>query len=326
MDLPAPYVARPYRGRVDHPTMAMILGAYRRHAGDPELPTVEQMDVTYANLVNCDPNHDVVVVETAGGEPVGYARASWEDLDDGMRNFVAFAPTLPSHLAEPLYTATIGSMERHMLSWTDDGPSRFRAYASHPGPGEPAAGEAAWLESLGYSAAHFGASLVRPTLDDIPDLALPDGVEARPVTDDALRAIWEAHGEAFRGQWDFREETEEEWQMFLDDPLRDVSLWKVAWAGDTVVGQVKSYINDEENAAAGYLRGYTEYISVHADWRGRGIAAALIAMSLRELKERGMTEAALGVDTDNPTGAFQLYTRLGFVLQSYEAVYEKPIT
>ena len=38
-----------------------------------------------------------------------------------------------------------------------------------------------------------------------------------------------------------------------------------------------------------------------------------------------MTEAALGVDTNNPGGAFQLYTGLGFELQAYEAVYTKPI-
>ena len=38
-----------------------------------------------------------------------------------------------------------------------------------------------------------------------------------------------------------------------------------------------------------------------------------------------MTEAALGVDTDDPGGAFQLYTSLGSELRSYEAVYTKPV-
>ena len=47
-------------------------------------------------------------------------------------------------------------------------------------------------------------------------------------------------------------------------------------------------------------------------------------MSLQELGDRGMTEAALGVDTNNPGGAFQLYTGLGFRLTRYEAVYVKP--
>jgi ribosomal protein S18 acetylase RimI-like enzyme len=166
---------------------------------------------------------------------------------------------------------------------------------------------------------------VRPTLDDIPDRSLPDGVELRPVTEKQIRPILEAHIEAFRGEWDFREATEADYAEMLQHPHRDETLWKIAWVDDTVVGQVKSYINREENAERGYRRGYTEYISTHRDWRNRGIAGALLAMSLRELKDRGMTEAALGVDTNNPGGAFQLYTGLGFRLQTYEAVYTKLI-
>jgi mycothiol synthase len=90
-----------------------------------------------------------------------------------------------------------------------------------------------------------------------------------------------------------------------------------------VDGQVKPFINPDENAERGYLRGYTEYISTHVDWRNRGIAGTLLAWSLQELKDRGMTEAALGVDTNNPGGAFQLYTSLGFELRSYEVVYTR---
>ena len=137
--------------------------------------------------------------------------------------------------------------------------------------------------------------------------------------------IWEAHWEAFRGEWDFKEPNAAEIEAEMIEPQHDPALWKIAWAGDTIVGQVKSFISHEENAERGYLRGYTEYISTHHQWRNRGIAGTLLAMSLHELKDRGMTEAALGVDTNNPGGAFQLYTSLGFELQSYEAVYHKPI-
>jgi ribosomal protein S18 acetylase RimI-like enzyme len=166
---------------------------------------------------------------------------------------------------------------------------------------------------------------VRPHLDDIAEKRLPAGVEVRPVTPELVRPVLEAHFEAFRGEWDFREPTEADYAEFEHDPYLDLSLWRVAWAGDTVVGQVKSYINTDENTERGYLRGYTENISTHHDWRNRGIAGALLAMSLHALRDRGMTEAALGVDTNNPGGAFQLYTGLGFELQSYEAIYTRPI-
>lgn len=326
MQLPEPYTARAYRGREDHPAMAEILGAYRELLGDPELPTAEQLDASYAHLRDCDPDNDIAIVQH-GGQPVGYCRVSWEDLTAGTRDCVVFAPTLPDHLGEPLFKAIVDAQEAHMLPWAKavDGDARWRAYAGHPGPGRPPEGEAAWLEDLGYTATEWGASLVRPHLDDIPERALPDGVEVRPVTEDQVRPVLEAHHEAFRGEWDFHEPTEEDYAEMFDDPDRDISLWQVAWAGDTVVGQVKPFINRAENEARGYLRGYTEYISTHHDWRNRGIAGALLARSLHVLRERGMTEAALGVDTNSPGGAFHLYTALGFELRNFEAVYTKPI-
>jgi ribosomal protein S18 acetylase RimI-like enzyme len=326
MDLPAPYVARSYRGPHDHPAMASILGEYRQHAGAAEHPTAEQFDNTYAHLINCDPASDVAIVE-ASGEPVGYVRTTWEELDDGTRDLVVFSPTRTAHLRQPLFDALLTAQESHLHPLAVGASSaRFRAYAPHPGPGEEPTDESAWLEDRGYEAVRFGAWLVRPDLENIPDLSLPEGVELRAATPERLRRIFEAHWEAFRGDWDFQELTEEDYQQFVDDPLRDETMWKIAWAGDTVVGQVKSFINDEENAAMGYQRGYTENISTHAEWRNRGIAGALLAASLGEIKARGMTEAALGVDTSNPGGAFQLYQKLGFQLRAYEATYVKRLT
>jgi ribosomal protein S18 acetylase RimI-like enzyme len=327
MSLSKPYTARPYRGQTDHRALTAVLAAYRRHIGDPEMPTVEQVDVAYAHLTDCDPEADIALIETVDGEVIAYCRASWTDLESGGRDCVAFSPILPDHLAEPLYRQLVEAQERHMRPWVDDvATARFRAYAAHPGPGETPTAEAAWLEAMGYEAIEWGASLVRPHLDDIPERDLPDGVEVRPAHADQVRQIWEAHWEAFRGEWDFREPEPEDIEAMIADPHNDPSLWKIAWVGDQVVGQVKSFINHEENAERGYLRGYTEYISTHEDWRNKGIASALLAMSLQELKDRGMTEAALGVDTNNPGGAFHVYTALGFELQSYEAVYTKSIS
>jgi hypothetical protein len=261
MELPPPYEARPYRGRADHSAMASILTEYRQYAGNPEMSTAEQFDVSYANLTNCDPATDIVVIETTEGEPVGYVRTSWE-AHNGTRDYVPFAPA-PAHLTL-LFRSIVEAQEAHLRPMAGGvAKARFRAYAPHPGPGLAATDEAAWLEAAGYGAVRFTASLVRPDLEDIPDRPLPDGVELRPVTPDMIRPILEAPHENFRDDWDFTEATEEAFQRMLDDPLRDESLWKIAWVGDTVVSRVKSFINAEENAEMGYLRGYTEYISTH---------------------------------------------------------------
>lgn len=325
MSLPPGYTARPYAGRADHPAMVAVLGPYRAVLGEPDLPTVEQFDATYDHLSDCDPARDIALV-LHDDDVVAYVRTSAEDMAAGTRDCILWAPTLPDHLAPELFAALADAQEHHMRPWADDVPAaRYRADAAHPGPGRAPSGEAAWLEARGYTATEWNAALVRPHLDDIPDRSLPDGVELRPVADHQLRVIWEAHQEAFRGEWDFVEPTDEQYAEFLADPLRDTSLWKIAWVGDQVVGQVKSYVNPDENEARGYRRGYTEYISTHRDWRNRGIAGTLLALSLIELRERGFTEAALGADTNNPGGAFELYRKLGFEVRSHMVVYTAPV-
>jgi ribosomal protein S18 acetylase RimI-like enzyme len=154
--------------------------------------------------------------------------------------------------------------------------------------------------------------MLRPSLDDIPETPLPSGLEVRPAKPEHFRAIWEAAREAFKDGWGYAPWPEENFQEFLEFPHYDPSLWRVAWDGDQVAGMVLSYINGEENAQYNRQRGYTEDISVRHPWRRRGLARALIVESLHALRAQGMTEAALGVDTENPSGALRLYESLGY--------------
>ena len=105
----------------------------------------------------------------------------------------------------------------------------------------------------------------------------------------------------------------------------DTTLWRVAWDGDEIAGQVRSFINQAQNERMGRLRGYTEFISVRRPWRRRGLARALIAASFPLLRARGMTEAGLGVDTQNLSGALRVYEGCGFVPVSRETTYQKPL-
>lgn len=171
-------------------------------------------------------------------------------------------------------------------------------------------------EALGFHPATYGASMVMSLEGRLPEAELPPGLEMRPVTEDHLRTIWEADTEAFRDHWGFTEPTENDYRRFLGSPHRDIGLWRVAWDGDEVVGQVRSFINDDENRELGRRRGYTEDISTVRRWRKQGVASALICASLRALRERGMTEAALGVHSENPNGAYELYRKLGFEVEN----------
>ena len=143
LKLPAGYAARPYRGRDDHPAMAAILADYREHHGDPDMPTVEQMDVSYANLKDCDPDTDIAIVEH-DGHPIAYTRVYREDLDAGTLDCVLFAPTRHLHVTTELYGSLLTGMEAHTRHWAEGADAaRYRAFAVHPGPGRPPTGRGA---------------------------------------------------------------------------------------------------------------------------------------------------------------------------------------
>ena len=122
----------------------------------------------------------------------------------------------------------------------------------------------------------------------------------------------EAENEAFRDHWGHREMTENTFTRPSLGRELDTDLWVVAWDGDEIAGVVQNWIWPEENERLGVKRGWLEHISVRRPWRRRGLARAITAASLVRLREAGMTDAMLGVDSENPNGALGLYEGLGF--------------
>lgn len=302
--------------------MADLINRWYRAVGIDELATVDEIDHNYRHIENCDPFTDMVLVEDGNGRLVGYTRTDWWQVVDGARKYAAFAKIDPDMRGSDLALALLRSAIDHSVSIAAthdvDCPRVLEGWASDREPDFAAA-----YEVLGFEPVTFSATMVRPHLEDILDAPLPAGLELRPVESSHLRAIWEADIEAFRDHWGFSEQTEDDWQRFLSSPRRDESMWKVAWAGDRVVGQVRSYIDPEANEVLGRLRGWTEDISTRREWRKRGVARALICESLRELKDRGMSEAALSVHTENLTGAFRLYESLGYEVVERSTTYHR---
>ena len=106
--------------------------------------------------------------------------------------------------------------------------------------------------------------------------------------------------------------TEDDFVRFFGEPHIDTSLWQVAWDGDQVAGLVINAIVPHDNEQTGQKLGWLESVATRRPWRRRGLAGALISRSLRVLAERGMEVAALGVDSQSPTGALRLYESFGF--------------
>lgn len=318
-------VFRHFRGEADYPHMVAVISRCKDVDGIERVDTAEDVARSYAHLSNCDPYRDMIFAQV-GDDVIGYGRVTWWQESNGERPYIylTFGWLLPEWRRRGIGTA--------MLRWQE---ARLREIAAGHDPDVPRyfqqwvadteTATAALVEREGYTPLSYDAHMVCPDLENIPDLPLPPGVEIRPVEPAHYRAIWEADVEAFRDHFGFSEEMAN-YEEFLDFPgYVDPSLWRVAWAGDEVAGQVRSFINHRENETYGRKRGYTEEISVRRPYRRQGIASALIAESLRALKARGMEEAALSVHTENPTGAFQLYEKMGFRVVKMFTIYRKPM-
>jgi len=304
--------------------MAALRNARVRADGYGEVTTLDSMRETYSHLQRCDPEKDLVVVEYEG-DVVGYARTTWDDTDEGTRDHWLIVEADTRHPGLDVQLLEWGS-DRAMANATamvgdTDRPQQIVAEVLIGGAREPV------LVAQGYVPIRYGAMMVRPHLRDIPDGPLPEGVEIRPVADDQLRAIFEADTDAFRDHWGHVEPTDEDWNIFCDGARSTgTSLWQVAWFGDEVVGQVRTYVVDGERELFGVHRAWTEHISTTRTWRKHGVASAAICASLRQLAQLGFEQAILGVDTQNPNGAFALYESLGYRVVATDAIFARPIS
>jgi GNAT superfamily N-acetyltransferase len=323
---------RHFRKPEDYQNMATITRASATIDGTERSDTAEELAHFFAHLTNCDPFTDMIVAEIDPGdgrepEAIGYSRGTWREEGNGERRYMFFGRITPAWRRRGIGHA--------MLHWVED---RLREIAAtHPAEitkyflcfaDQGEVSFAAMLEKSGYQPARYSFEMVRPDLEDIADFPLPAGLEIRPVLPEHYRAIWEADNEAFRDHWGFVEGSEEDYQAWLgDETTFQPQLWQVAWdiAENQVAGQVRTFIDHEQNTLYNRQRGWTEFISVRRPWRRRGLARALIVCSLRAQKQAGMRESALWVDSENLSGATRVYEDCGFRTVKTTTIYKKPL-
>jgi mycothiol synthase len=313
---------RMFAGATDYSHFARIITAQSTWEGHERVETAESLGSFYDHFERCDPKRDLLVAEI-DGTPVGYSRLWWDQEPDGPRIYRQVCFLDPAFAGRGIGTVLFAwndSRLQEIAAEHDNEDKRLEVFSNDRNDAATAL-----IREAGYAPETYMAQMVRPSVDDLPDHPLPEGLELRLVTEDQLREIWEADMEAFRDHWGYVEPTEEWYQAFLAFPYNDYSLWKIAWDEEGVAGQVKSFINPAENEKHGRQRGWTEAISTSRRWRRRGLAKALIVESIRELAERGMTEVALGVHTENPNGAFDLYAGLGYDEVARWTTYRKPL-
>ena len=296
--------------------------------GLDERESSEEWETWFAHPSGFDPMVDCLVGEV-DGRIITYAQARASDDNDGGRNYFAGGEVDPEYRGMGLGRALLrhnvrhqqerarseavlapdAVIERRLESWAFDSQTRRLRL----------------LASEGFEVVRWFFEMLRPSLDDIADMPLPDGLEVRPVVPEDHRKIWAADVEAFRDHWGASEESEEGFQRFGPPEFRP-ELWRVAWDGTEVAGVVMNRVLSTFNEQTGERRGLLAGVSVRRPWRRHGLARALVAESLRAFRDVGMTSAVLGVDADNPTGALGVYQANGFAVHRKGMAYRRPLS
>ncbi|MEE8331678.1 MAG: GNAT family N-acetyltransferase [Acidimicrobiia bacterium] len=309
MDLPVGYTWRPLQAD----DLDQIIAMYARWEEHHDLPFRSDRAEVEQDLTDPDgdlPTRSICALNSSGTmRGIGWVFRRNQTGVPKQRALVwAIADPEHSQLEDALieWATEIAS---GLLEGLDDGLDRvLRAWSpSHT------TDRIARFEAHGFHVARYFATLSRPVAGAPGPIPL-DGITIADW-DQATqgRAIFDAHSEAFLDHWGSVPLDWKGWQHhYIADSHTRLDLSPIALAGDDVVGYSLNQVWPDDVAVRGLTEAYLGAIGVRGQWRRRGVATALILESIRRIAAAGFDNATLTTDTDSLTGAFALYTRLGF--------------
>jgi mycothiol synthase len=174
----------------------------------------------------------------------------------------------------------------------------------------------ALLRGLGWVETGEALMFASRRIEEVPPVELPDGYRiraARGVTEEAEIAA--LHAAAFGSSW-----TAELYGRVMRSPGYEAERELLAVAPSGALAAFCVIWPDPVNCA-----GLFEPLGTHPDHRRRGLGRALLRYGMRELRDRGMADAEIGYEVDNPDSG-PLYRSEGFVPTWETLIYAKPIS
>lgn len=212
---------------------------------------------------------------------------------------------------------------RQLFEWQVARGTEVLAASTKPLPGwlmtfvsDGVADAARLFERFGLSIRRYFLEL-RHDLDTLADAPLDADLRIEQFGSEWSAATRDARNDAFRDHWGSQPTDEEGWDSFIARSIMRADLSCLAIGTrdgvEEVAGFVLVSVNPEDWEGTGFSSAYIDLVGVRREWRGRGLAPALLAHSLRLVAADGLDKAVLDVDAESPTGALGLYTGLGFV-------------
>lgn len=234
------------------------------------------------------------------GELAGYAHVDL--IGDSGGNKVAELAVHPKHRHQGVGEALVKALPPESL--------RIWAHGGHPDAEKLA-------EKLGFRKVRELLRMRLRVENDLPEPELPEGLTIRsfvPGKDEA--AVVYVNHRAFDWHPEQGAMSIEDVRAKEDEPWFDPGGFLLAFdADDRLAGFHWTKVHTPE-------LGEVYVVGVDPDRQGGGLGKALTLAGLRHLREQGVKEVMLYVESDN-TAAVRVYTKLGFTLWDADVQYAR---
>ena len=281
-----------------------------RHDGVPRVLTLEELrEELDGDRVSLDTD---VRLASVDGQIVGYAHTFYLPSEVSQERCYVFGNVDPEFRRRGVGTALLAwGVERGSEQLRSSG-SDLPKYLRVDGY-DYQEDRHRLFERMGFAKVRWFEELIRP-LTDLPDVPTIDGLTILPwdaTRDDEIR---EAKNAAFEDHWGSTPINDHNWQQMVHgvSARADLSFFAVEDATGRVVAHCVNHRYEGDAGVTGRQDAWIDNLGTLREWRGKGVASALIAASLHAFAGAGFTHACIGVDGENPTGAARLYRALGF--------------
>lgn len=299
---------RPIR-REDFSAVIEVHRASTSFDGVPQVMTLDELED------ELDDEHVLLSTDTSlvlvDDEPVAYAYTYHLPSEVREERCYIWGQVAPAHRRTGIGTALmewgLGRAEAQLCSSDRSLPRYIRTDRY-----DHITGAHVLFERMGMRPVRYMEELLRP-LTDLPPIPEVEGIRVLPWPDDRDEEIREEKDASFADHWGSTPTSPARWQQMVRGHGARPDLSFVAVDDDgRVVAHCLNKRFAEDDDLLGRSDGWIDTLGTLREWRGHGIASALVAHSLHAFAAAGLTHASIGVDSENPSGAARLYRALGF--------------
>lgn len=189
----------------------------------------------------------------------------------------------------------------------------------------------ALAEAAGMTPLRWWSELRRDLASPVVPAPLPAGLEPHALGPAFDAARWDeplraAHNAAFADHFGSAEISAQSWAHNRTGSrhFRPACSAAATTADGAVAGYVLAYEYEADTVVTGVRDLYVATVGTLREWRGQGVAGALLTRVLAVAAGEGYERSSLRVDTQNPTGALGVYARAGYVLHRRDVTYAAP--